>query len=41
MIAYFVLFHEDIRTNNILVAYYDHTRVVGIVDWEGARVLPM
>ena len=42
-IAHFVLFHEDIRTNNILVAYEDHTRVasVGLVDWEGARVLPM
>jgi hypothetical protein len=40
-IAHFVLFHEDIRTNNILVAYDDPTRVVGIVDWEGARVLPM
>jgi hypothetical protein len=40
-IAHFVLFHEDIRTNNILVAYDDPTRVVGIIDWEGARVLPM
>jgi len=40
-IDHFVLFHEDIRTNNILVAYDDPTRVVGIVDWEGARVLPM
>ena len=40
-IAHFVLFHEDIRTNNILVAYEDHTRVVGIIDWEGARVVPM
>ena len=40
-IAHFVLFHEDIRTNNILVAYEDPTRVVGLVDWEGARVLPM
>ena len=40
-IAHFVLFHEDIRTNNIVVAYEDPTRVVGIVDWEGARVLPM
>jgi hypothetical protein len=40
-IAHFVLFHEDIRTNNILVAYDDPTRVVGIVDWEGARVVPM
>ena len=34
-IAHFVLFHEDIRTNNII------TRVVGIIDWEGSRVLPM
>jgi len=40
-IDHFVLFHEDIRTNNILVAYEDHTRVVGLVDWEGVRVLPM
>jgi hypothetical protein len=40
-IAHFVLFHEDIRTNNILVAYDDPTRVVGIIDWEGARVIPM
>ena len=40
-IAHFVLFHEDIRTNNILVGYDDPTRVVGIIDWEGARVLPM
>ena len=40
-IDHFVLFHEEIRTNNILVAYDDPTRVVGIVDWEGARVLPM
>ena len=40
-IAHFVLYHEDIRTNNILVGYDDPTRVVGIVDWEGARVLPM
>ena len=39
--AHFVLFHEDLRTNNILVAYEDHTRVVGLVDKEGARVLPM
>ena len=40
-IAHYVLFHEDICTNNILVAYDDPTRVVGIVDWEGARVVPM
>ena len=40
-IAHFVLYHEDIRTNNILVGYDDPTRVVGIVDWEGARVVPM
>ena len=40
-IAHFVLFHEDIRTNNILVAYEDPTHVVGLIDWEGARVLPM
>jgi hypothetical protein len=40
-IAHFVLFHEDIRTNNILVSYEDPTRVVGLIDWEGARVLPM
>ena len=40
-IDHFVLFHEDIRTNNILVAYDDPTRVVGIVDWEGARIRPM
>ena len=40
-IAHFVLCHEDIRTNNILVGYDDPTRVVGIIDWEGARVLPM
>ena len=40
-IAHFVLFHEDIRTNNILVGYDDPARVVGIIDWEGARVVPM
>ena len=40
-IAHYVLFHEEIRTNNILVSYEDPTRVVGLIDWEGARVLPM
>jgi hypothetical protein len=43
--AHLLLFHEDICTNlnniMILVAYDDRTRVVGIVDWEGARVLPI
>ncbi|OBZ75254.1 Altered inheritance of mitochondria protein 9, mitochondrial [Grifola frondosa] len=37
----FVLFHEELSLSNILVAYDDPARVVGIVDWEGARVVPL
>jgi Phosphotransferase enzyme family len=40
-IAHFSLFHDDFSSSNILVGYEDCDRVVGVVDWEGARVLPM
>jgi Phosphotransferase enzyme family len=41
IISHFVLFHEDIRINNILLSFDDPSQVVAIVDWEGARILPM
>ncbi|KAI0316935.1 kinase-like domain-containing protein [Amylostereum chailletii] len=37
----FVLVHDDLEMGNILVADEDPSRVVGIVDWEGARVVPL
>ncbi|KZT04786.1 uncharacterized protein LAESUDRAFT_727644 [Laetiporus sulphureus 93-53] len=37
----FVLWHEDISLTNILVAYDDPTRIVGLVDWEGASIVPL
>ncbi|KZT04790.1 uncharacterized protein LAESUDRAFT_727647 [Laetiporus sulphureus 93-53] len=37
----FVLFHEDLSMSNIMVAYDDPARVVGVVDWEGACVVPL
>jgi hypothetical protein len=40
-LAHFSLFHDDFSSANILVGYEDCDRVVGVVDWEGARVLPM
>ena len=38
--APFVL-HQDVSLSNILVAHDDVARVVGIIDWEGARVVPL
>lgn len=37
----FVLYHEDLCPLNVMVAYDDPTEVVGIVDWEGSRVVPL
>ncbi|KAJ7449150.1 kinase-like domain-containing protein [Mycena galericulata] len=37
----FVLFHDDFDTGNILVSHNDPTEVVGILDWEGSRILPL
>jgi hypothetical protein len=39
--APFVLRHIDLSVTNILVAFDDPTRVVGIIDWEGACVVPL
>ena len=36
-----ILRHDDLNLSNILVAYDDPARVVGIVDWEGARCIPL
>lgn len=36
-----VLRHVDMSRSNIMVAYDDPGRVVGIVDWEGANVTPL
>lgn len=36
----FSLSHPDLTGNNILVGYHDPTSVVGIIDWEGARIQP-
>jgi hypothetical protein len=38
---HFALYHDDLDRNNIMVSYDDPTRVVGIVDWECARVKPI
>lgn len=37
----FVLHHEDLCFNNIMVSYDDPSCVIAIVDWEGARVVPI
>ncbi|KAF8525615.1 hypothetical protein BU17DRAFT_62756 [Hysterangium stoloniferum] len=39
--APFVLRHIDLSVTNIMVAFDDPTRVVGIIDWEGACVVPL
>lgn len=36
-----VLRHDDLNLGNILVAWDDPTYVVGIVDWEGSRCVPL
>jgi len=36
----FCISHPDLTKNNILVSYEDPTRIVGLVDWEGTRILP-
>lgn len=36
----FSLSHPDFSLHNILVAYEEPTRIVGLIDWEGARVQP-
>ena len=33
--------HDDLNLGNILVAWDDPTHVVGIVDWEGSRCVPL
>lgn len=37
----FVLEHIDFSFRNFIVSKEDPTRVVGLVDWEGARVVPL
>ncbi len=37
----FVLFHDDFQWSNVLVSPEDPTKLVGILDWEGSRVLPV
>ena len=39
--APFVLHHQDVSLNNILVAHDDAARVMAIVDWEDVRVVPL
>jgi thiamine kinase-like enzyme len=34
------LFHPDLTLNNIMVDISDPTRVIALIDWEGARVQP-
>ncbi|KAF8494492.1 hypothetical protein JB92DRAFT_3126908 [Gautieria morchelliformis] len=36
----FALSHPDLTKNNVLVDYSDPTRVVALIDWEGANVGP-
>jgi Phosphotransferase enzyme family len=36
-----VLFHEDLSGGNILFSYPDPNKLVGIIDFEGARVIPL
>jgi Phosphotransferase enzyme family len=36
----FSLSHPDLTKNNVLVDYNDPTRVIALIDWEGARVGP-
>lgn len=38
---HFTIHHPDISVLNIMIAYDDTTRVTGIIDWEGAAVLPI
>ncbi|EPQ52154.1 kinase-like protein [Gloeophyllum trabeum ATCC 11539] len=33
--------HVDLKLNNILVDPNDHTAIVGVIDWEGARTVPL
>ncbi|KAF9018400.1 hypothetical protein BDZ89DRAFT_1165200 [Hymenopellis radicata] len=37
----FVLEHIDFGFHNMIVAQDDPTRIMGLVDWEGARVVPL
>lgn len=37
----FVFFHDDFQWSNVLVSPEDPTKLVGILDWEGSRVLPV
>jgi hypothetical protein len=32
--------HPDLTTRNVLVDYEDPTHIIGLVDWEGARIQP-
>lgn len=36
----FCLSHPDLTKSNILVGYEDPTCIMGIIDWEGARIQP-
>lgn len=36
-----VLTHNDLHPENILVDRHDHTKIIGIVDWENAGWLPV
>ncbi len=36
-----VLEHIDFGFHNMIVAHDDPTRIVGLIDWEGARVVPL
>ncbi|TFK49157.1 hypothetical protein OE88DRAFT_1663582, partial [Heliocybe sulcata] len=35
------LHHVDLTPGNIIVDFQDPTRVVGVIDWEGARTVPL
>ena len=39
--APFVIHHPELHVGNVLVAYDDPARVVGVIDWEGTRVGPL
>lgn len=37
----YTLLHTDIETGNIMVDYDDTTRIVAIIDWDVARIVPV
>lgn len=37
----FALEHVDLAPHNIIVDSQDPTKIVGVIDWEGARVVPL